>query len=153
MAAPRSDAPATGDPCALANAIDVIGERWTFFILREALGGATRYTEFRQRLGIATDVLAARLARLVEAGVMERRDYREPGQRTRDGYHLTPAGEELATTIQALQQWGEAHTPSQTPTSVVFTDDRDRPVRVAFVDQDGQPVDRDRVVPVRLPGA
>ncbi|MFQ1002344.1 winged helix-turn-helix transcriptional regulator [Modestobacter sp. SSW1-42] len=138
------------DPCSLANAVQVVGERWTFFILREALMGTTRFSEFRRRLGIASDVLTARLDTLVGAGIMARREYREPGQRPRADYHLTDAGRELSLSVLALQQWGDVHTPSRTPTSVAFRSPAGRAVTVAFVDQDGVVLEPADVELVRL---
>lgn len=133
------------DPCSLANALDIVGERWAFFILREALAGTTRYAEFRAALGIASDVLADRLRTLVGAGVMERRSYREPGQRARESYHLTEAGRRLDLVIAAMQQWGDEYVPSAHPPTVAFVTGGDRPVRASFVDVEGAPVPQDEV--------
>jgi DNA-binding HxlR family transcriptional regulator len=129
--------------CSIARTLEVVGDKWTLLILREAaLGDVTRFADFRDRLAIATDVLSNRLAALVEAGVLEKRPYREPGVRTRFSYHLTPAGVQLRLILAALQQWGDEHRPpSVGPTVARRSADRDRPVRVAFVD------DTDAVVP------
>jgi DNA-binding HxlR family transcriptional regulator len=89
----------------------VLGERWTFLILREALMGTTRFGAFREALGVAPDVLAARLATLVEYGIMTREPYRDEGSRPRDAYLLTPAGRELQVVLGSLQQWGDSHLP------------------------------------------
>lgn len=129
------------DPCSLANAVAIVGEKWAFFVLREALAGATRFSEFRERLGIASDVLTTRLERLTGAGIVERREYREPGQRTRADYHLTDAGRRLGITILALQEWGDTFTPSRTASSVAVVDSGDRAVHVACVDERGRVVD------------
>src|ERR1700735_1496762 len=80
--------------CSIERTLGVLGERWTFLILREAFFGATRFVEFRDQLGVAPDVLTDRLATLVEYGVLEREPYREPGARSRFAYRLTPAGRE-----------------------------------------------------------
>ena len=85
------------EPCAIARSLGVLGERWTFLIVREALWGATRFGEFRDALGVAPDVLTARLARLVDAGVMEKVPYQEPGSRQRWAYELTPASTSRAS--------------------------------------------------------
>ena len=97
--------------CSIERSLGVLGERWTFLILREAFLGATRFVEFRDRLGVAPDVLTDRLATLVEYGVLEREPYREPGARSRFAYRLTPAGRELQVVLAALQQWGDEHLP------------------------------------------
>lgn len=124
--------------CSLARAVGVVGEKWTFFILREALVGTTRFAQFRSNLGIAPDVLSARLATLTAARLMETVEYREEGQRARSEYRLTQAGEEFALVIAALQQWGDKWTPSRVPTSVGFEDNRGRPLETAFVDAESQ---------------
>ena len=89
--------------CSIARSLGVLGERWTFLILRDAFLGKTRFAEFRESLGVAPDVLSDRLATLVSHGVMEREPYQEPGARSRSGYRLTPAGRELHVVLSALQ--------------------------------------------------
>ena len=80
------------DSCAIARSLGVLGERWTFLILREAVAGSSRFSEFRSGLGVAPDVLTERLNTLVAYGVMEKAPYREPGERARFSYVLTDAG-------------------------------------------------------------
>jgi DNA-binding HxlR family transcriptional regulator len=140
----------TETPCSIARTLEVVGERWTFLILREALDGVTRFAEFRDRLKIAPDVLSDRLTTLVGAGVLEKQPYREPGSRARFSYHLTPAGVDLRLALGALQQWGDAHRPREAgPTVVRRTVDEDRPVHIAFVDDTGAALAPDRVKFVR----
>jgi DNA-binding HxlR family transcriptional regulator len=133
----------TEEVCSIARTLEVVGDRWTLLILREAaLYDVTRFAGFRERLGIAPDMLSNRLGTLVNAGVMEKQPYREPGARTRYSYHLTPAGEQLLLVLAALQQWGdENRPPTSGPSTLRRSADRGRPVRVAFVD------DTDVVVP------
>src|ERR1700710_2722123 len=88
--------------CSIQRSLGILGERWTFLILREALGGATRFAEFRDFLDIAPNLLTDRLNTLVEYGVMTRQPYQEPGSRLRHSYHLTPAGHELRIALGAL---------------------------------------------------
>ena len=90
------------NPCAIIRSLGVLTDTWSFLLVREALLGARTFAQFREALGIASDILTARLASLVEHGVMERTPYREPGQRTRYAYDLTPAGEELKTVLVAI---------------------------------------------------
>ena len=133
--------------CSIERALEVVGERWTFLILREAVSGLTRFSEFRQILGVAPDVLSDRLATLVAAGVLEKRPYREPGSRVRFSYHLTAAGWELRLVLAALQQWGDRHRPFEKgPTVIRRTADGHRPVEVAFVDDTGTVVPAEDVV-------
>ena len=102
---PRSDW--TADRCPIAGALDVVGTRSAFLILREAFYGTTRFDDFAQRVGISEPVAAARLRELVRDGLLEHEPYREPGKRTRQGYRLTPKGADLLPTLAALMQWGD----------------------------------------------
>jgi DNA-binding HxlR family transcriptional regulator len=104
-----------GASCPIARAVDVLGEPWTLLILRNATLGTTRFDGFRTELGIADNVLAARLARLVEAGLLVRRPYREGG-RTREEYRLTQAGADALPVLESLVAWGTRHTAPAEPT-------------------------------------
>ncbi len=97
----------TADRCTIARALDVVTTRSAFLILREAFYGTTRFDEFARRTGISEPVAAARLRELVDDGLLEREDYREPGQRTRQLYRLTDKGEDLLPVLVALMQWGD----------------------------------------------
>src|SRR3977135_1679764 len=96
----------TAERCTIAKALDVVSTRSAFLILREAFYGTTRFDDFAERVGISEPVTAARLRELVEHGLLERADYREPGQRTRQRYRLTTKGAELLPALVALMQWG-----------------------------------------------
>jgi DNA-binding HxlR family transcriptional regulator len=96
---------AVGD-CTLAAALDVLGEKWTLLVVREAFYGVRRFEDFHRQVGCARNVLSARLAKLVDHEVLERRRYREPGQRGRDEYQLTDRGSELLPVLVALMRWG-----------------------------------------------
>lgn len=131
-----------GESCAIARTVDVLRDPWAFLIIREALSGITRFADFRENLGIATDVLTERLNRLVEAGVLHPEDYKEPGHRTRTSYHLTEAGAELKIVIGALQQWGDAHLPVACGPTIERRDDRTgEPITIGFVNRNGRRVD------------
>jgi DNA-binding HxlR family transcriptional regulator len=97
----------SADRCSLAAALDVVATRSAFLILREAFYGTTRFDDFAERVGISEPVTAARLRELVAAGLLERETYREPGQRARQQYRLTPKGAELLPAVVALMQWGD----------------------------------------------
>lgn len=91
--------------CPLAKALDVLGERWTLLIVRELLSGPKRYTDLRQGLaGLATDLLAARLRELQQAGVIDRREVPPPTPAT--VYELTERGHALKPAILELARWG-----------------------------------------------
>lgn len=93
--------------CTIARTLEVVPTRSAFLILREAFYGTTRFDDFATRVGISAPVTAARLRELVERGLLEREDYREPGQRTRQRYRLTERGAELFPVLVALMQWGD----------------------------------------------
>jgi len=97
----------TADRCTIAASLDVVTTRTAFLILREAFYGTTRFDDFAQRVGISEPVTAARLRELVDHGLLEREDYREPGQRTRRRYRLTEKGADLFPALAALMQWGD----------------------------------------------
>jgi DNA-binding HxlR family transcriptional regulator len=97
----------TADRCSVAAALDVISTRSAFLILREAFYGTTRFDDFAERVGISEPVTAARLRELVDNGLLEREDYREPGQRTRQRYRLTEKGADLFPALVALMRWGD----------------------------------------------
>jgi DNA-binding HxlR family transcriptional regulator len=127
--------------CSIERSLGVLGERWTFLILREAFWGATKFAEFRDRLGIAPDVLSDRLSTLVEYGVMEREPYQEPGARSRFAYRLTSAGTELQVVLSALQQWGDRYLPRpEGPSMLRRIRGTDLPVHIGYVDDHGNEV-------------
>ena len=150
------DVAAKGDyygptPCSLANTLMIVGERWTFLVLREAMAGATRFTEFRSALGITAEVLNIRLRTLVDAGVMIRDSYQEPGQRVRASYVLSDAGRQLIVVLGALQQWGDEHAPSTADPAVAFETAGGQPVSVSFVDRTGSVVPEEDIRLRRTP--
>jgi len=135
--------------CSIARSVGLLGERWTFLILRDAFDGLSRFDDFRRSLGIAADVLSARLATLVEYGVLDKVDYQEPGARRRHAYVLTDAGRELFVIVAALQQWGDRHLPrSEGPSMLRRAKDGDD-VHVGFVDSRGREVAPEDFVMVR----
>jgi DNA-binding HxlR family transcriptional regulator len=137
----RSNAVRGGAACAIARTVNVLKDPWSFLILREALGGVTRFADFRTQLAIASDVLPDRLNSLVAAGVLRREQYQEAGRRARVSYHLTEAGADLKVVIGALQQWGDMHLPASCGPSIERRDHRTGgPIDVAFVDAEGRRV-------------
>ena len=99
----------TADRCSMAKALDVLGTRTSFLLLREAFYGSRRFDEFARRAGITEASAAARLRELTEHGLLERRPYQEPGQRTRHEYVLTEKGRDLLPVALALMAWGDKH--------------------------------------------
>ena len=96
-----------GQTCSIARTLEVIGERWTLLILRDAFLGVRRFDDFQRGLGIARNVLNVRLQRLVDAGVLELRPYQE--RPVRYEYRLTQRGLDLWPGLVALMQWGDTN--------------------------------------------
>jgi DNA-binding HxlR family transcriptional regulator len=95
--------------CNIAAALAVVGEKWTFFVLREAFNGVRRFDDMQRRTGAPRQVLSNRLARLVAEGILRRAPYHEEGQRPRSEYRLTEKGMDLFPVIAALLAWGDKY--------------------------------------------
>ncbi|HEX3737351.1 MAG TPA: helix-turn-helix domain-containing protein [Solirubrobacterales bacterium] len=92
--------------CSISRALEVVGERWTLLILRDAATGVTRYEDFRTSLGVATNILSARLSLLCEEGLMEHAG--GGGE-----YHLTEKGKAIGPALVALMKWGDRFYPTE----------------------------------------
>src|ERR687887_128916 len=90
--------------CSIARTLELVGERWSLLLIRDALLGVRRFEQFQRSLGVARNVLSDRLGRLVEAGILERVPYQERPERHE--YRLTAMGRELAVPLLALLNWG-----------------------------------------------
>lgn len=93
--------------CTIARSLDKVGEWWSILILREAYQGKTRFDEFEKSLGIGTNTLTRRLNRLVEEGMLERRQYNDRPPRFE--YILTEAGRDFRSVLDAFDVWGKKH--------------------------------------------
>jgi DNA-binding HxlR family transcriptional regulator len=126
--------------CSLPRALEAMGERWSFLILRAAFNGLKHFEEIQSNLGIARNILANRLGRLVDTGVLTREPC--PGDRRKIEYRLTEKGMDLLPTMIALRQWGEKW-ETGTPSNPVLVDERDQepiaPIRV--FSHDGRPLE------------
>ena len=122
--------------CSVARALDDVGDWWSLLVVKEAMLGTRRFVDFQQNLGIARNILCDRLARLVDNGVLIKRDVGEHG--TRYEYRLTDKGRDLFTVLTALRQWSDRWNGHGDPLELV--DRRDgRPVRkVAVQGADGR---------------
>ncbi|HEU5253343.1 MAG TPA: helix-turn-helix domain-containing protein [Solirubrobacterales bacterium] len=96
--------------CSVAKALEVIGERWSLLIVRSVMHGNRRFGEMQESLGIARNVLSARLQRLVDEDILERRAYQESPPRFE--YFLTEKGLDLWPALIALLNWGDRYSPS-----------------------------------------
>jgi len=104
----RHDYP--GQVCSIAKALEVIGERWSLLIVRDVMNGRRRFDELQEGLGIARNVLSARLQRLVDEDILERRLYQSSPKRYE--YFLTEKGLDLWPALVALLGWGDRHSPA-----------------------------------------
>ncbi|MGH3464585.1 MAG: winged helix-turn-helix transcriptional regulator, partial [Kribbellaceae bacterium] len=95
--------------CPIGRAMEILGERWTVVVLREVFNGIRRYDDMRVRTSIPRQVLADRLAKLVEHGILRRVPYQEPGSRQRYEYRLTEKGFDLYPMLVALRDWGDRY--------------------------------------------
>lgn len=102
----------------IARTLEIIGDRWSMLVLREAFRGLRRFEEFRLDLGIARPVLSDRLRKLVDAGVLDKVPYQQ--HPLRHEYRLTPMGLELSPALVALMRWGDRWLSPNGPTTVLF---------------------------------
>jgi len=125
--------------CSLPAALEVVGERWSFLILRGAFNGLQHFEEFQSTLGIARNILSNRLARLVEHGILKRQA--DSDDRRKIVYRLSDKGKALLPVLLALRQWGERWV-SGVPSNPVLVDRIDRqPVeQIAVRAADGRPL-------------
>lgn len=123
--------------CSLPAALEAMGERWAFLILRAAFNGLKHFEEFQSELGIARNILANRLSRFVDHGMMERQSL--PEDRRKIAYQLTDKGFALLPTMVALRQWGERW-ETGCPAFPILVDVRDgRPIQqVSVLSHDGR---------------
>ena len=130
--------------CPLPGAVELIGEKWAFLILRGALNDLQHFEEFQAGLGIARNILSDRLAKLVAGGILERT--RDPSDRRKVVYSLTDKGRALLPVVLALRQWGEDW--GLGPASVMLADRRDgRPIRKICVQaEDGRELSLDDLI-------
>lgn len=105
-------------PCPVARTLDIVGEWWTLLIVRDAVLGARRFDDFKAT-GIADNILAARLKKLTETGILKRRRYQT--QPDRYEYLLTDKGGELAPVVLALRTWGKRFTKGPDKSRIVHT--------------------------------
>jgi DNA-binding HxlR family transcriptional regulator len=110
--ADRNSWSAVGE-CPIEKTMSVLGTKSAMLIMREAYYGTTRFDEFARRVGITKAAASARLSELVDLGLLSRRPYREPGQRTRDEYVLTEAGTDFMPVIWSMFEWGRRHLPNR----------------------------------------
>jgi DNA-binding HxlR family transcriptional regulator len=140
-----------GQNCSVARALEIVGERWTLLIIRDAFLGRRRFEEFQESLGIARNVLTDRLNRLVDEGVLERVLYNERPERFE--YRLTAKGRDLQIALAGLRQWGDKYLSEKPPRIVRRKADK-KPVVAALVPKGAREILRpDEIENVAGPGA
>jgi DNA-binding HxlR family transcriptional regulator len=107
--------------CTIGSAVGLIGEKWTFLVLREAFNGVRRFDDMRRRTGAPRQVLSDRLSSLVQDGILRKVPYQEQGQRARQEYRLTAKGLDLYPVLVALMEWGERYAAGSAGPQVVLT--------------------------------
>jgi len=141
--------------CTIGAALAIVGEKWTFLVLREAFNGVKRFDDIRRRITAPRQILSDRLNRLVADGLLRKVPYQEPGQRARSEYRLTEKGLELFPVIVSLLEWGNKYAASPEGPVVELTHrDCGAPVRLQLACEEGHPVASAReVTPIPGPGA
>jgi DNA-binding HxlR family transcriptional regulator len=104
--------------CSIARALEVIGERWTTLIVRDAFLGVRRFDDFQRSLGVSRGILADRLNGLIEEGILERRRYQDNPERHE--YRLTEKGRDLWPVIMAMLNWGDRYAAEGGPPRLFF---------------------------------
>lgn len=126
--------------CSIGRLLELVGEKWTFQVLREVFLGVRRFEDMHSHAGIPRQVLSRRLASLVAAGLLRKAPYREDGARERYEYRLTDTGLELRTPLLALMAWGDRHLADPAGASVqVVHRGCDAPVELAMTCRAGHP--------------
>src|SRR3977135_939066 len=95
--------------CTIGATVDILGERPTFLVLREAFNGVRRFDDMQRRTGMPREVLSQRLGRLVDEGLLRKVPYQESGQRRRTEYRLTEKGLDLYPVLVAMMEWGDKY--------------------------------------------
>ncbi|CAO5191726.1 Uncharacterized HTH-type transcriptional regulator Mb3122 [Frankia sp. AiPs1] len=126
------------ETCSIARTLALVGDRWSLLVLRDLANGVRRFDELAGHLGVARTVLSQRLARLVDAGLVERVAYRDNGARERHEYRLLGPGRELAGILLAFLAWGDRHLAGPDgPPAVPRHADCGAPVRLVLTCDDG----------------
>jgi DNA-binding HxlR family transcriptional regulator len=138
--------------CSIARTVAVLGERWTLVILREAFSRRRRFEDIQRDLGIARNILADRLQRLVAEGILERRAYQQRPERFE--YRLTDKGRDLYPVLIALMQWGDRYTAGEAgpPVELIHEPCGEHTHPRLVCDHCGEPIDPRDIRPQPGPG-
>jgi DNA-binding HxlR family transcriptional regulator len=134
--------------CPVARSLDEIGDWWTMLIIRDAFAGIKRFSDFQKSLGLAKNILSARLRTLVENGILTKQ--LSSAESARGEYHLTDKGRRLRVVLTALRQWGEENLFAEGEPMMEARDPSNRPLaRIRLMDQDGGPLEPEDIVITR----
>lgn len=124
--------------CSLAQTLNIVGERWSLLIIRDASFGVSRFDEFQKSLGVARNMLSMRLKQLTEAGILQK----VTDEGGRHEYKLTEKGWDLMPVLLAMTHWGDKHVPNKKGDRIVFVDKKtNRPIqRMSIHNADGEPI-------------
>jgi len=139
--------------CSVAQSLEVLGDWWTLLLVREAFFGTTRFKDFERNLGIAKNILTARLDHLVQRGVFTREPIGEDSKRHE--YRLTPMGKDLLTIVTALREWSDRWIYGEGNEPLILRDARtgERPPPLRLRDADGELLDPRHLAPEPGPSA
>jgi DNA-binding HxlR family transcriptional regulator len=143
------------DNCSIGAAVTLIGEKWTFLVLREVFSGVRRFADMQRRTQAPRQILSDRLARLVREGLLRKVPYQEEGQRARQEYRLTGKGLDLYPVLVALMHWGDRYAAGSAGPQVLLEHrDCGAPVHLELACGAGHRLDSAReVTPRPGPGA
>lgn len=140
-----------GEGCSMSKVLELLSTKTAFQVVRELFFGTTRFEDFVDRIATSAPAVSRALKQLEAAGIVARVPYREPGQRARDEYRLTQAGEDFLPVFMSLVQWGDAYLQDG-PAPLAFVDaDSGRAVGVRVTTDTGTPVKRS--ADIRIQGA
>ena len=136
--------------CTVGRAMEILGERWTFVVLREVFNGVRRFDDMRRHAAIPRQVLTDRLALLVDHDILRKEPYQAPGQRVRHEYRLTPKGFDLYPVLLAIGQWGDRYLADPEGSPVEFAHrDCGSPVGLVMRCAEGHDITDNRAVATR----
>ena len=154
-AAPPAALKYSADNCTIGRTMAILGERWTFVVIREVFNGVRRFDDMRRRTAIPRQVLTDRLAVLIDHGLLRKEPYQVPGERARHEYRLTQKGLDLYPVMVAIAQWGNRYLadPEGPPVEFVHRDCGGLMTVVATCAAGHQVDDVRRIEPQPGPGA
>lgn len=133
------------EECSIGKALDLLGTKTAFLIVRECFYGSTRFDEFSERIGVSAPAVSRALKQLEAAGVVEKVPYREPGQRERDGYVLTQMGKDLLPVLLSLLKWGDEYLQDGHKPLTLIDKKTGREIEVEVTSRPGQAVSADGI--------